>query len=499
MRPQQPVRDRNTSLWQSAVRETLLKRREDRAKQRAIEHAVSLQAKASVDKKKSLEELAAVLPEGDARTFALNTAAASGHAFDIAQAQRSGNTTAQATLFGKLTSLVSKYSTLDILGWAQCLLHYVEYYINAHASPPYRYWDEQKPQDITFGTIEWKLKASSKVLVLGDWGTHMSDNVALLRQALKAFKPDAIIHLGDVYYSGTVSECTDNVLTVLDDVFAELNMGRVPFFTIPGNHDYYSGGAGFFNLIDRVNASLPTSSRQKASYFCLRTEDDHWQFLAMDTGLNDRNPVDHMAPKLEKSEETWHRDKLDHFAGTTVLLSHHQLFSANSKIADGPRPYLNESLNSVFRPYYDKSVAAWFWGHEHNLVIFKDNQAFDEAAALRKGRLVGCSAYEETVAENPYKKADECSKVEYAPDMPELHLSHWATPLQKFYNHAFTLLEITPEKIVAKYYEYPSWDQDNKPNKEPAATDPVPTPTADNPNHVTANPVYTEEIPLLRS
>ena len=56
----------------------------------------------------------------------------------------------------------------------------------------------------------------------------------------------------------------------------------------------------------------------------------------MDTGLNDRNPVDHMAPSLEKSEVRWHLDKLDNFKGTMVLMSHHQLFSANSKIAETP-------------------------------------------------------------------------------------------------------------------------------------------------------------------
>jgi hypothetical protein len=55
--------------------------------------------------------------------------------------------------------------------------------------------------------------------------------------------------------------------------------------------------------------------------------------------------------------------------------------------------------------------------------------------------------------------------------------------LQKnFYNHAFTVLEIAPEKIVAKYYEYPSWDQDDVPAVEPKV----------------GNPIYMEDIPRLR-
>ena len=64
--------------------------------------------------------------------------------------------------------------------------------------------------------------------MIGDWGTHMPDNVALLRQAVKKFTPDVIIHLGDVYYSGTVEECTANVLDVLDQVVADLELARRP-------------------------------------------------------------------------------------------------------------------------------------------------------------------------------------------------------------------------------------------------------------------------------
>ena len=117
----------------------------------------------------------------------------------------------------------------------------------------------------------------------------------------------------------------------------------------------------------------------------------------------------------------------------------------------------------MFLPYYDR-IAAWFWGHEHNLVIFKDNQLFGGTMGLRKGRLVGCSAYEEMQSANPYDKDPACAAVEYADHMPRLHVSQYKSPTQTFYNHAFTLLEIAPAKIVAKYFEYPSWDQDYKPN-----------------------------------
>src|SRR5262249_36320333 len=251
-------------------------------------------------------------------------------------------------------------------------------------------------------------------------------------------------------------------LDVMSSLVTELNIVRPPFFTIPGNHEYYSGGRGFYDTIAAVNSGV-ASAQQRASYFCLRTADDRWQFLAMDTGLNDRDPSHHMAPYLQPSELTWHRDKLDHFTGSTILLSHHQLFSAHDTLTNGT--YLNDNLKGAFAPYFDR-VAAWFWGHEHNLVFFKDGQF-----GLRKGRLIGCSAYEEATDENPYANNSN-GTVLFMDNMKMLDKSPNATQGKTFYNHAFALLEVSPAGVKASYYQYPSWDQSyNKP--QPALGSPL--------------------------
>jgi hypothetical protein len=49
----------------------------------------------------------------------------------------------------------------------------------------------------------------------------------------------------------------------------------------------YCGGIGFYDLIQKLN---PSGSRQPGSFFCLRSVDQRWQFLAMDTGLHDDSP-----------------------------------------------------------------------------------------------------------------------------------------------------------------------------------------------------------------
>jgi hypothetical protein len=185
----------------------------------------------------------------------------------------------------------------------------------------------------------------------------------------------------------------------------------------------------------------------KASYFCLRTEDSKWQFLGMDTGYGDRNPVEQQAPSLQVHEGAWHRDKLDTFSGTTILLSHHQLISAKEKLNGGPRPYLNENLYATFKQYFDR-IAAWYWGHEHNFILFQNDLTIGKGdLPLKKGRLMGCSAYEETQNENPYAINNPAAK--FMKNMPRLNLSDFKTDLQSFYNHAFAIFDVAPERITA--------------------------------------------------
>lgn len=474
MRVQQPVRDRNLSLWQSAVRQTLINRDDiSQDERQAAEHGTSLHAQSAQPGSKTV--LPDLIPQAQPANAAkmgpaANIAHGSKAAFDALQAHQNSDSSTLGTLFSALHSLVTQYSSWDIAGWVQCGWYYTKYYVLAHLPPTYHDWQEHAPADINFGVIDYRLPKQCRVLMIGDWGTHMPDNAALLRQALKKFSPDVIIHLGDVYYSGTIEECTANVLDVLDDIIGAVKPKQRPaFFAIPGNHDYYSGGAGFYRTISKVNSGIDGCTQQ-ASYFCLRTEDDKWQFLGMDTGYGDRNPIDKQAPALQTHEGSWHRDKLVNFKGTTVLLSHHQLVSAKEDLNGGTRPYLNENLYEIFKTYFDR-IAAWYWGHEHNFILFQDDLKIAPGdLPLKKGRLLGCSAYEETVGEDPY--AINHPQVPFS-KTAQLSPSKFRTGSQKFYNHAFAILEVRPDGITTSYYEYPSWGANNAPPRDPPIGKPL--------------------------
>lgn len=413
--------------------------------------------------------------------------------------------------------------------WQQMLTAYFEYYwqypYHKGEKPQYRSWQaaEWGGGDLQYGVIQWRLPARARVVIVGDIGTGTDVAAAVLVAALK-FKPDAILHLGDVYYAGTELEVTHRLVGLVRSVLSS-ERARVPFFTVPGNHEYFTGAAAYLRALDSGKLVIQPCQRQAASYFCLRSEDSGWQFLGLDTGYHghymnvpataqqaalDRlhlgkvgapvdtsdphwptqnpyfravagnlrvrdttRPVDQVSVRLD--EVSWHLDKLASFPGRSILLSHHQLYSAldvcgvkqkqrttgNGKFGPDPddfnREWINTALWRQFGPAFGARVAAWIWGHEHNLEIFQDgyrpadwptttNEATDIFKALPKGRCAGHSAIPVAQREGPYVQKYPVPLVR--PDAKLDITSGW-------YNHGFQLLELAGAGQPARlsYYQ----------------------------------------------
>jgi hypothetical protein len=228
------------------------------------------------------------------------------------------------------------------------------------------------------------------VALIADWGTGTASAINLLKGVAQQ-KPDILIHLGDIYYSGTPFECQANFKRIVDDVFGRTGADTdIPVFTMAGNHDMYSGGEGYYGLLKILN---PPEMRQEASFFCLRdTAQQRWQFVAMDTGLHDYDPfkVGNVLTFLEQPEEKWLAARIEEFPGKTILLSHHQFFSSFAQIGspteDGSLVPYNPSLEMSFQRFQAAGpgrIAAWFWGHEHTLTLYGPYRG------LEKGRCIG--------------------------------------------------------------------------------------------------------------
>ncbi len=189
---------------------------------------------------------------------------------------------------------------------------------------------------------------SCTIALAADWGTG-TDSAYAVADAIRTLAPDVTIHLGDVYYSGTEREFRDYFIGA-----GEWPRGKRGTYTLNGNHEMYSGGAGYFRV------ALPTLG-QETSYFCL--ENAHWRILGLDTGYYAKSfPFLELIVnfiKLHSATCRWLRDVVFADSGDrrpVILLSHHQWFSAFDT------EYRRVGTQLV--PYLDR-VLLWFWGHEH--------------------------------------------------------------------------------------------------------------------------------------
>ncbi len=315
-------------------------------------------------------------------------------------------------------ALTQKFGDCDP-SYRAAMQQFVEF-LRKSGHVPYR--ANVRPDDFVF---DGRLPANAVVGVVADWATGEPEALEVLRQ-VKSHEPNVAIHLGDIYYAGTEHE----VENYFYQPWTKILGPDVTSFALPGNHDLYAGGKPFYDMIDKL-AAFNGLDQKMASYFCLRN--DHWQLIGLDTALHDRligGPT-----KLEDSELDWLKEKMTGAAGRrTILLSHHQLFSANDRF-DG------KSFNNVlFEQLKDilPNVNLWLWGHEHDLVIF------DPYIGLKRGRCIGGSAFPVGNFEMPVTQSN-----------PEVTFNKQVS-LSKgnaFYQHCYTMLRLNGTSAVVSYYE----------------------------------------------
>lgn len=292
------------------------------------------------------------------------------------------------------------------------------------------------------------IKAGAKIALVADWGTGAGPAVQILSQ-ISALAPDIFIHLGDIYYSGTPKECDIHFQKPIAAALGN-DRSKVPVYSLSGNHDMYCGGAGYYPMIASLN---PDPLKQPASYFCLRSSGERWQLLAMDTGLNDFSPMNvaDVVTYLEPDELDWLCRRVSEFEGRTILLSHHQLFSAFSPIgpaqADGKRSATNPKLAAAFaRLNADGKIAAWFWGHEHNLCVY------DAFGGLTRGRCIGHGAVPVFANDDVYAPVEGLSEV------PGLIQNTKLKKTDTVWAHGFAFLTLGSESVPSKAEYFQSID-----------------------------------------
>jgi hypothetical protein len=316
--------------------------------------------------------------------------------------------------------LNNKFTECDAR-WAEAALVYADYFVAQGKPIPYK--SIKTIPDPVIETLPEKVR----VAIVGDWGTGQQAALTVLSQ-IKGFNPQIIVHLGDVYYAGTQYEYDNYFSGIWSQVFGKSpgQPGSPTLYNLSGNHDMYSGGEAYYKLLQSIG--------QPASFFVLRNK--NWQFLSMDTGLHDANPVSlgHAPTFLDRDEAAWVCDKVSNqgITSKTILFSHHQLFSGYEKIGDSP---VNQSLFTQLKDILPKTTM-WFWGHEHNLVIF------DKYFGIY-GRCLGHGAFPVGIDEPPE------TVLPGVPVMATVHLDKGFA----FYRHGYAILDINGPTASVSYYE----------------------------------------------
>jgi hypothetical protein len=189
-----------------------------------------------------------------------------------------------------------------------------------------------------------------RIAVIGDWGTGLYGAPQIGKAIRNDRDPfDILLHLGDVYYSGTSSEVTQRFLQVWPTRSGAISRA------LNSNHEMYSGGDAYFDQ------TLPAFG-QDGSYFAV--QNSRWTLVGLDVAYHDH--------AIDDEQVRW-LGEIVRNAGDRriVLFSHHQLYS-NLDTEQGSKLWSHPGFGPLLR---SKRIFAWYWGHEHRCTIYQQPDA----------------------------------------------------------------------------------------------------------------------------
>ncbi|MDC0744804.1 metallophosphoesterase family protein [Polyangium mundeleinium] len=240
-----------------------------------------------------------------------------------------------------------QYADLDP-GWLQSFFHYLR-----SKRLPFPTHDAGVPAGQP-GSGVIHVANDITLALAGDWGTGNTSSRAIARHiASLAPRPNYTIHLGDVYYSGTLDEEQERFVALWPS-------GADGAFALNSNHEMYSGGVGYFH----VALEDPKFSLQRGlSYFAL--ENASWIVFGLDSAYGsdaclyqkgELNPVQiaFLAVHGERARAAHKR---------VVVLTHHQPIEFDGSLVT---PLCDQITSAVgVREIY------WYWGHIHGAAVLE--------------------------------------------------------------------------------------------------------------------------------
>jgi len=243
-------------------------------------------------------------------------------------------------------SLEAQFDSGDWVGWATVLYHKL---VDGRKKFAWQKAPAEPETVAQFGD-------DATIAVFGDWGTGLYGAPVIAETIRTKITAGFVMHLGDVYYSGTKDEYASRFSQFWPTRAGALNRA------LNGNHEMYCGGRPYFDVLQLA------PFHQEATYFAYQNE--NWILAGLDTAYQDHDITDDQAGWLKQIVAGKGERKV-------VLFSHHQPFS----LLDNQGPKLVEKLGSLLSA---GSIFAWYWGHEHECVLYDLHPAWN-----MYGRCVG--------------------------------------------------------------------------------------------------------------
>ena len=300
-----------------------------------------------------------------------------------------------------------KFGNTDPL-WIECVLDGLETLVTGKAP----FVSHTHLSDF-FYTIE----DNCTIALVADWGAD-NDSAQNVGAQMRNRSPDYAIHLGDISYAGEEDE-VKSFLYRFRDIASRRS------FALNGNHEMYTGGRSYFGKV------LP-SLQQSASYFGLFNQ--KWQILALDTAYVDHVLTSPSDSRLQNQFD-WAVDKLKDPTRSSIVLTHHQPFSAYQPEQDDAAR-LRDDISRLDIAIQPRTIFAWLFGHEHRCTIYDDN--FNDF----KARLIGNGCIPHTPQAPP----------DIAPPVPYVSINRAARPDGSGYAiSGFVLLTLAGANMKVEY------------------------------------------------
>jgi len=232
-------------------------------------------------------------------------------------------------------------------------------------------------EKLDIGLFDWtppaeepvEIADDARIAILGDWGSgRYGAPSCATTVATDPIGFDVVLHLGDVYYSGTTKEVRSNFLRYWPWT-TTARTDHVLFRACNSNHEMYSGGRPYVDLTLR-------EFDQPSSAFALQNE--HWLFVGLDTAYDEGH--------LAEGQVDWLHRLLERSAPRQVVLfSHHPPFS---HFAPVKASLVAEIEEAVREGHHGHRIHAWYWGHEHLGMVFEPDDRWGV-----HGRCVGHSGF----------------------------------------------------------------------------------------------------------